>query len=109
MPQSDTYRGFGENPCKKRLNIEYPFPLNKMKEGIQIADNEIPEAIRGPWKSMTILRNGTPLDLGGHSDRVTDFIEAAIVRSGAGTKQDVLKVLDQLAAEVVQGRSVQPE
>ena len=79
-----------------------------LEQGIEITDQEMPEAIRGRWTGMTILRNGTPLTLGGHSDAVVDFIEAAVVRSGAKTKDEVLRVLDRLAAEVSQSQ-VKPD
>ncbi|MBI3619024.1 hypothetical protein HY213_03260 [Candidatus Peregrinibacteria bacterium] len=77
-----------------------------MREVITITDEEIPPPIRGQWKSTTILGNSKGLELGGHSDAVCDGIAAAIVHSGAETKEDVLKVLERIASEVsdVQGK-----
>ncbi|MBI1812850.1 hypothetical protein HY285_03265 [Candidatus Peregrinibacteria bacterium] len=54
----------------------------------------------GPWTGYTILNNGILLELGGHSDAVCDGIEGAIVRSGAKTKEDVLRILGEIAAQV---------
>lgn len=69
---------------------------------ITIGDNEIPEAIRGPWTGQLLLSDGTRVKLGHHSDDVEEIIEAAILDSGAKTKEDVLQALHQLAVDMKQ-------
>jgi len=67
---------------------------------ITISMEEMPEAIRGSWATHTILHDGTPLSLRGHSSDVDECIGPLVFRSGASTREDVLKVLGALAADV---------
>jgi hypothetical protein len=83
---------------EREKNAENPLLFMSTLESIVITDEEMPELIRGPWKSSTFfLRNGTVVTIGSHSDAVADIIEASIRQSNAETREDVLKALSDLA------------
>lgn len=70
---------------------------------IIVSREEIPEAIRGSWDASSRLRNGTLFSIEGHSDSVADFVESAVVMSGAKTKEDILEVLRGIADKISVG------
>ena len=69
-------------------------------ELITITKEDIPIAIQGSWSGYAMLKNGTPFSIEGHSDKIADFVESVVIRSGAETKADILNVLVELAERV---------